>query len=181
MLYEMKRAVPNRGQNFPIRDENGRDAFIIHGAAAPAGEGRVSLQDTRRRELAFIRRRPPVPNAGPCFELYYADELHSVVNDNRFSSRQAAFALDHLGPDDLQASGDLAQHEYRFTRDGKTVATVSKRLTGPIDTYGVEIASNEDDLLVLASAVVIDLCCHPEGQAPEPRPQQMTTARPRRA
>ena len=28
------------------------------------------------------------------------------------------------------------------------------------DTYGVDIAEGEDDLLILASTVVIDLACH---------------------
>ncbi len=28
------------------------------------------------------------------------------------------------------------------------------------DTYGVEIADGEDDILILASTVVIDMVCH---------------------
>jgi uncharacterized protein YxjI len=28
------------------------------------------------------------------------------------------------------------------------------------DTYGVDIADGENDVLILASTVVIDLCCH---------------------
>ena len=40
------------------------------------------------------------------------------------------------------------------------VATVSKQWFTWTDTYGVEIADGEDDILILASTVVIDMVCH---------------------
>ncbi|MGB8356173.1 MAG: hypothetical protein WCD79_19910 [Chthoniobacteraceae bacterium] len=43
-------------------------------------------------------------------------------------------------------------------------AEVSKRWFALTDTYGVDIAENEDDLLILASTVVIDMVCHPDQQ-----------------
>ena len=64
------------------------------------------------------------------------------------------------GPDDLVADGDFWEHEYEFTRHGRPVARVSKRFFSWTDTYGIDVAPGEDDVLVLASAVVIDLCCH---------------------
>ena len=69
-------------------------------------------------------------------------------------------AIDVPGPDDLTADGDFWEHEYQFSRRGRVVATVSKRFFSWTDTYGVETAPEADDLLILASTVVIDLCCH---------------------
>ncbi|MCA9220512.1 MAG: hypothetical protein KDA71_09315, partial [Planctomycetales bacterium] len=63
-------------------------------------------------------------------------------------------------PGDFDAEGDFFDHEYRFTRNGRSVATVSKRFFSLSDTYGVEVAAGEDDVLILACAVVIDLCSH---------------------
>jgi uncharacterized protein YxjI len=52
-------------------------------------------------------------------------------------------------------------HEYTFTRAGVgPVAHVSKRYFAWTDTYGIDIAQGEDDVILLASTVVIDLCCH---------------------
>ena len=68
--------------------------------------------------------------------------------------------MDVPGPDDLEAEGNLTDHEYTFTRGGRTVATVSKQWFAMADTYGVDIAEGENDVLILASTVVIDLCCH---------------------
>jgi uncharacterized protein YxjI len=77
-----------------------------------------------------------------------------------FTLLHCRFSVDVPGPDDLEAQGDFTEHEYTFERAGRTVATVSKRWFAWTDTYGVDIAEGEDDILILASSVVIDLSCH---------------------
>jgi uncharacterized protein YxjI len=64
------------------------------------------------------------------------------------------------GPDDLEAQGSFIDYDYKFTRGNKTAAEVSKRWFSLRDTYGVDIADGEDDVLLLASTVVIDMVCH---------------------
>jgi uncharacterized protein YxjI len=70
------------------------------------------------------------------------------------------FTVDVPGPHDLEAKGSFTDHNYEFTRDGQRVAEVSKRWFSWADTYGVDIAEGEDDILILASSVVIDMVCH---------------------
>ena len=77
-----------------------------------------------------------------------------------FTVFRASFTVDVPGPDDLEAQGSFMDHEYTFTRGGKTVATVSKAWFSFTDSYGVDVAPGEDDVLILASTVVIDMCCH---------------------
>ncbi len=48
---------------------------------------------------------------------------------------------------------------WSFGDDFK-VAQVSKRFFSWSDTYGIDIADGEDDITILATAVVIDLVCH---------------------
>ncbi len=57
-------------------------------------------------------------------------------------------------------TGNFFDFEYRFTRQGRTVASVSKRFFSFRDTYGIDIVDGEDDITILAKAVVIDLVCH---------------------
>ena len=66
------------------------------------------------------------------------------------------------GPDDLEANGSFTDHEYTFKRSERVVATVSKRWFSWTDTYGVDIADGEDDILILARSVVVDMACHPD-------------------
>jgi uncharacterized protein YxjI len=67
--------------------------------------------------------------------------------------------LDH-GPD-LRAQGNFVDHEYTIERDGDKIAEVSKRWFRVRDTYGVEVAPGENDVLILATTAVIDTMAHP--------------------
>ena len=44
------------------------------------------------------------------------------------------------------------------------MANVSKQWFALTDTYGVDVADSEDDVLILASTVVIDMVCHGDQQ-----------------
>jgi uncharacterized protein YxjI len=55
-------------------------------------------------------------------------------------------------------------HQYVFTRSGAPVAKVSKQWFALGDTYGVQTAEGQDDVLILASTVVIDMVCHADGK-----------------
>jgi len=87
-----------------------------------------------------------------------------VVKKQLFTFFRCKFTVDVPGPDDLEAQGSFLDMEYSFTRAGRTVAEVSKRWFSFGDTYGVDICEGEDDILILASTVVIDMVCHSDGK-----------------
>ena len=161
MRYLMQQKVFCLGDDYTIRDENGRDHFLVDGRALTFGD-KLSFQDMNGNELAFIREK--LLSWGPTYEIWYGDSLAAVVKKHLFTLLHCRFSVDVPGPDDLEASGNFTDHEYQFTRGGGVVASVSKQWFTFRDTYGVEIASDEDDVLILASTVVIDLCCHPDGR-----------------
>jgi uncharacterized protein YxjI len=51
-------------------------------------------------------------------------------------------------------------HEYEISRFDHLVARISKRWFSFNDSYGIEIADDEDQVLLLCTAVVIDMVCH---------------------
>src|SRR6266540_1759715 len=67
------------------------------------------------------------------------------------------FTIDIPGPGDLEMAGNLFDHEFTVRRGGQTVATVSKRWFSLRDTYAVDVAPGEDDLVILASVLALDL------------------------
>jgi uncharacterized protein YxjI len=66
------------------------------------------------------------------------------------------FSVEVEGGDDLEAKGNIVDHEYKIERGGERVAEVSKRWFRIRDTYGIEIAPGQDDALILAVTVCID-------------------------
>src|SRR5437868_5600230 len=160
MLYLMTQNVFAPGEPLYVRDELGRCAFVIDRTLFQFVR-RVSFQDMHRREVAYIREK--LMAGGPAFEIYYADELQAVVK-KAIPDPHCTFSTDAPGPDDLRACGDFSEHEYAFTRDGRTVARVSKSFFAQRNAYGVEIDKTEDEVLVLASTIVLDTCCNGHGR-----------------
>lgn len=157
MRYIMKQKLFAWGDDFFIKDESGRDAFFVDGKAFSFGN-QLSFQDLTGNELAFIKQR--LLSWGPTYEIYRGDQLYAVIKKELFTFFKCRFTVDVPGPDDLEAEGDFLDHEYVFNRDGNPVAVVSKEWFSWSDTYGVDIAEGEDDILMLASTVVIDMACH---------------------
>jgi len=157
----MKQKLFCWGDDFAIKDDQGRDVFFVDGKAFSIGE-KLSFQDMAGNELAFIRQK--LLAWGPTYEIYRGSELAAVVKKHLFTFLNCKFTVDVPGPDDLEAEGNFLDHEYRFTRGGRIVATVSKQWFSWTDTYGVEVADGEDAVLLLASTVVIDMVCHGDDQ-----------------
>ena len=161
MRYVMRQKLLSWGNDFIIRDEAGNDVYFVDGRAISVGN-KASFQDMAGRELAFISQK--FLSLQPTYELFVDGSLVAVVKRDLFKLFHHTFTVDVPGPDDLVAEGDLLDHEYAFRRGDLSVAHVSKKWFTLADTYGVEIGDGEDAVLILASAVVIDLVCHDNRQ-----------------
>ena len=155
--YLMKQKLFSWGDDFAIKNETGEDVFFVDGKAFSIGN-KLSFQDMQKNELAFIRQK--LLSWGPTYEITRNGELAAVVKKHLFTFLRCKFTVDVPGPDDLEAQGDFLDMEYTFTRAEHVVAEVSKRWFSFADTYGVDIREGEDDVLILASTVVIDMVCH---------------------
>ena len=154
MRYVMKQKLFSLGGTFHVKNEAGQDLFVVQGAAFSFGH-QLTFQDMAGNELALIKQK--VFSWGPTYEVYRGGQLFAVIKKELFSFFRHEFTVDVPGPDDLVAEGDFWQLEFTFRRGDATVATVSREWLGWGDTYGVDIADGEDDVLILASAVVIDM------------------------
>ena len=157
MRYLMKQKLFSWGDDFAIKNEAGEDVFFVAGKAFSLGE-KLSFQDMQKNELAFIRQK--LLSWGPTYEITRNGELAAIVKKHLFTLMRCKFTVDVPGPDDLEAEGNFLDMEYKFSSGGQVVAEVSKRWFTFADTYGVDISNGEDEVLILASTVVIDMVCH---------------------
>ena len=161
MRYVMRQKLLSLADNFTIKNEQEQDVFLVKGKLFSFGD-KLSFQDLTGKELVFINQR--LLNWSPTYELWRQAELLAVVKRELFSFIHHRFTVDVPGPNDLEAEGDFLDHEYTITRGGSVAATVSKRWFSWTDTYGIEVADGEDDVLLLATAVVVDMVCHDDGK-----------------
>ena len=161
MRYVMRQKILSLADNFAIKDEQERDVFLVKGKIFSFGD-KLSFQDLSGKELVYIDQK--LLNWSPTYELWREGELLAVVKRELFSLIHHRFTVDVPGPNDLEAEGDFLDHEYTIDRGDRLVATVSKRWFSWSDTYGIEIAAGEDDVLILATAVVVDMACHDDSK-----------------
>jgi len=159
MRYIMRERILSWGDDFTIKDAEDRDAYYVDGRVFSFGH-KLSFKDMKGHELALIDQK--LLSIGPQYEIVRGGTTVARVKKHLFTPFRARFTVDVPGPDDLEAQGNFLDHEYTFERHGGEVARVSKRWFRLSDTYGVDIDAGEDDVLILAAAVVIDLVSHPD-------------------
>ncbi len=159
MRYVMRQKLFCLGDDFQIKDESGRDAFVVDGKAFSLAK-QLSFQDLAGNTLMSINQK--LLSWGPTYELSQGDNVIGVVKKELFNIFSYRFAIELSGGLALQATGEFTDHEYVITRDEATVATISKQWFTVTDTYGVEVGAGENDVLMLAITVVVDMVCHPD-------------------
>jgi len=159
MRYVMKQKLWSWGNAFTIKDDAGQDRFLVQGKVFSIGD-KLSFQDLQHNELAFIRQK--VLSLGNTYEIDRGGRLFAEVKEKWLPLIRYRFTVDvgadGPGPGDLEIEGDFWAHEYRFTREGRHAAAVSLKWFTWADTYGVDVAPGEDDVLILACTVVVDMC-----------------------
>ena len=155
----MRQRILSWGDDFAIRNADGEDAYYVDGKVFSFGD-KLSFRDAQGNEAALIDQK--LLALGPQYEIIRGGKTVAVVKKHLFTLLRARFTIDVPGPDDLEARGNFLDHEYTFDRAGREVARVSKKWFSFTDTYGIDIDDQEDDVLILASAVVIDLVSHPD-------------------
>jgi uncharacterized protein YxjI len=142
------------GDDFDITDEDRRPVLHVDGKVLSV-RNRLVIEDPEGREVASIHRH--LVSLRPTYEIRIGDEPAVQVRKHFFTPFRDRFTIDVPGPDDLEVSGDLLDHEFSISRGGREVASVSKRWLSLHDTYAVRVAEDEDHLLILASVLAVDL------------------------
>jgi uncharacterized protein YxjI len=152
----MKQKIWTLGDKFVIKDETRTPVFYVKGKVFSVGD-KLSFRDIDGNELAYVSQK--VFSFTPRYKIYRDKALIARIV-KKITLFKDKYKVDISGPDDLKVTGNFWNYEYTFTRNGRRVAFVSKKLFSWSDTYGIAIAPGEDDILILAVAVVIDMISH---------------------
>jgi uncharacterized protein YxjI len=153
-VYVIRERFFGFGQDSDITDEHGRPVLRVDGKALSLRE-RLVLRDLDGREVAEVRRKMVATR--PTYEIEIGGREAARVRKKLFTPFVDRYTVDIPGPDDLELVGDLFDHNYTVRRGGAVVATVSKAYLTMRDTYAVDIAPGEDELLILAAVLALDL------------------------
>ena len=141
------------GDDFWIENEAGERVFKVNGKVlrvrdtlvleSPSGEELYSIQ----QKMLHIRGTMEIERGG---------RKIATVKKALVTPLRDRFSIDVEDGDDMEAKGNIVDHEYKIERGGDEIAEVSRRWFRVRDTYGVEIAPGQDVALILATSVCID-------------------------
>jgi uncharacterized protein YxjI len=153
-VYVIRERFFSIGGDSDITDEHGQPVLHVDGKMLSLRD-RLVLRNPAGQEVAQVHRK--LVALRPTYQISIGGEPVAEVRKHLFTPFRDRFTIDIPGPDDLEMTGDLFDHEYTVERDGEVVAAVSKRWLTLRDTYAVDVAPGEDDLLILTSVLALDL------------------------
>ena len=155
MQYKIRQKIFSLGDKFTIKDEMDRDVFFVKSRLLSFGN-KLRIFDLNENEVCYIEQQ--LFKLMPQYNIYINGERIATIkkkftlfkNDFEILSNKANYYVE----------GNIIAHEFRIFNDRKLIGQVSKKFFSLTDTYGVEVDDEEDQVLVLALVIVIDMVCH---------------------
>jgi uncharacterized protein YxjI len=157
--YRMRQKLISIGDDYWIEDDSGDRKFKVDGKALRLRKTLI-LEDEHGDEIFKIHEK--MLRLRDTMEIEDRDG-HTVatVRKAMVTPVRERWTVKLSDGADLDVTGNVVDHEYQLERGRDKVAEVSKRWFRIADTYGVEIAADEDPALILAIAAVLDSTAHP--------------------
>jgi len=158
--YVMRQKWLAIGDDAWIEDDNGERVFRVDGKALRMRKT-LKLEDSEGNEVCKIQER----------RLRIRDTMEIEAPDGRrlgliqkamIAPLRERFEVEVPDAPELKVRGKILDHEYGIKQDGEKIAEVSKRWFRMRDTYGIDIAPGQDEVLILAIAVALDAMEHDE-------------------
>jgi uncharacterized protein YxjI len=160
MKFQMREQMFAIGDDYWIETDSGERAFKVDGKALRIRKTLV-LETPSGAEVYTIQKK--LLSIRDTMEIGLGGKTVATVTKALLAPLRERFPIEVAGGEDMEANGDIVDHEYVIERGGENVAAVSKRWFSMRDTYGIEIAEADDDALIIAITVCIDQMSHNAG------------------
>ena len=156
--YKIRQKLMSIGDDFWIENQEGNRVFKVDGKALRLRKTLV-FEDTNGNQLCQIQERWL-----PIKETMAIDDANgkqmATVKKALIAPLRDRWSVNVKGGPDLDVQGNILDHEYSIKQGWNKVAEVSKQWISLTDTYMVEIDEGQNDILILAIAVAIDMMAH---------------------
>ena len=157
--YQMRQKLIAFGDDFYIENEAGQRVFKVDGKVLRVRDTLV-FKDMQGNKLCQIQERMLTIKDTMAIEDGQGHEIARVKKALITPLRDRWTVKIRNGPD-LDVQGNILDHEYEISEGRRKIAEVSKKWFRLRDTYGVEIAPDQEDVVILAITVALDNMAHP--------------------
>jgi uncharacterized protein YxjI len=155
--YRMREKIFALGDDYWVEDDAGDRAFKVDGKVLRLRDT-LLLKDPSGAELYKVQKK--LLHIRNTMQIERGGDTVATVKKALITPFRERFSIAVEDGEDMEAKGNIVDHEYKIERGGDKVAEVSKKWFRIADTYGVEVAPDQDDALMIAVTVCIDQMTH---------------------
>ena len=156
--YQMREKLVSIGDDFWIENEQGQKTFKVDGKALRVRDT-LKFKDRNGNTLCQIQERKLRVKDSMEVEDANGKQV-AMIKKALISPVRDRWTVKIKNGPDLDVKGNILNHEYKIGEGRDRVAEVSKKWFRIRDSYGVEIAPGQDDIVILAVTVAIDQMAH---------------------
>ncbi len=160
--YKIRQKMLSIGDDFWIENQEGERVFKVDGKALRLRKT-LFFEDINGNKLAKIQERLLPIKETMVVEDADGNQM-AVIKKGLIAPLGDHWTVNVRGGPDLDVQGNILDHEYSINERRKKIAEVSKKWLSLTDTYSVEIESGQNDILILAMAIAIDMMSHGDNE-----------------
>ena len=151
--YQLQRQLLAIGEDFWIENAAGEKVYRLDGKVLTLTQT-FALEDVNGNELA--RMHAEMLTLRRTMDVERGGQVVATVRKALFNILSQRFTIDIAGDGELDAQGDILNHEFEISNQGQVLATVSKHWFVAELMYGIAIAPGQDEVLMLCIAIAVD-------------------------
>jgi len=156
--YTIRQKLVSIGDDFWIENQEGVRVFKVDGKALRLRKTLI-FEDVQGNKLCKIQERLLAIKDTMAIEDADGNQL-ALIKKGLIAPLGDHWTVKVRNGPDLDVQGNLLDHEYSINERRKKIAEVSKKWLSLTDTYGVEVGDGQNDILILAVAIAIDMMAH---------------------
>ena len=153
MRYAVQEKLFSIGDDFWITDEQGGRAFLVDGKVLLLRQT-LEIRDPGGHVVVTVRKK--LVTMHETMEIEQDGTVVATVRKALISPLHHRSVVDLADGSRLEAVGNVLDKEFEITAGNQVLARISRAWFRIRDTYGVDVAPGQDDVLFLAIAVALD-------------------------
>jgi uncharacterized protein YxjI len=155
----MRQNLVSIGDDFWIEDDHGNRVAKVDGKALRIRKTLI-FEDADGHEVCKIQER--MLRVKDSMEIEGPDgQRLALIQKALITPVRDRWTVKIGNGPDLDVQGNILDHEYTIEAGRERVAEISKKWFRIRDSYGVEVAPGQNDILMLAVTVAVDMMAHP--------------------
>jgi len=153
MRYQVREKIFRLGEDNDILNDAGQPVLRVDGKVLSV-HGLMLVNDLAGTEVARVSRKLVALRA--TYEIALASGGTAEVHQRFTGPFHPKWNISVVGGEEMEVGGDFSGHDFTFTANGQTIATVSKAWISLADSYGVDIPEGQNDLLILCGVLALE-------------------------